>query len=120
MYGDELSERRLKTGDLYVIPAGSAFYLVNLGEGQRLHIICSIDTSTSMDDTFQVRVHNFTSFISLSALSFLNIVLSFDQSLTLFNFIWAMQSFYIGGGDNSQSILAGFEPVILETAFNVS
>nr|AFK48280.1 unknown [Lotus japonicus] len=54
MYGDELSERRLKTGDLYVIPAGSAFYLVNLGEGQRLHIICSIDTSTSMDDTNRI------------------------------------------------------------------
>lgn len=32
-----------------------------------------------------------------------------------------MQSFYIGGGgDNPQSILAGFGPAILETAFNVS
>lgn len=37
--------------------------------------------------------------------------------MTFFNF---MQPFYIGGGDNSQSVLAGFEPVILETAFNVS
>ncbi|XP_004505960.1 vicilin-like seed storage protein At2g28490 [Cicer arietinum] len=82
IYGDELEERRLKTGDIYVIPAGSVFYLVNIGEGQRLHLICSIDPSTSLGDTFQ--------------------------------------PFYIGGGDNSQSVLAGFEPVILETAFNES
>lgn len=56
IYGDELEERRLKTGDIYVIPAGSVFYLVNIGEGQRLHLICSIDPSTSLGDTFQVHV----------------------------------------------------------------
>ncbi|KAK2380358.1 vicilin seed storage protein [Trifolium repens] len=81
IYGDELEERRIQTGDLYVIPAGSVFYLVNIGEGQRLHVICSIDPSTSLGDTFQ--------------------------------------PFYIGG-DNQQSVLAGFEPAILETAFNES
>lgn len=48
IYKDELAERRLKSGDVYRIPAGSAFYLVNTGEGQRLQIICSIDTSESL------------------------------------------------------------------------
>ncbi|KAK7404681.1 hypothetical protein VNO78_05637 [Psophocarpus tetragonolobus] len=83
IYDDELVERRLKTGDVYMIPAGTAFYFVNTGEGQRLHIICSIDPSTSLGlDSFQ--------------------------------------SFYIGGGANSHSVLSGFEPWILETAFNES
>ncbi|OIT39267.1 vicilin-like seed storage protein [Nicotiana attenuata] len=49
IYGDELAERGLKPGDVYTIPAGSAFYLENRVENQRLHIICSIDvTSESM------------------------------------------------------------------------
>ncbi|KAJ7982099.1 Vicilin-like seed storage protein [Quillaja saponaria] len=48
IYKDSLAERRMKTGDVYHIPAGSAFYLVNTGEGQRLHIICSIDPSESI------------------------------------------------------------------------
>ncbi|XP_047171542.1 vicilin-like seed storage protein At2g28490 [Vigna umbellata] len=53
IYDDELVERRLKAGDVYVIPSGSAFYFVNMEEGQRLHIICSIDPSTSLGlDTF--------------------------------------------------------------------
>ncbi|XP_058735043.1 vicilin-like seed storage protein At2g28490 [Vicia villosa] len=86
IYGDELEERRLKTGDIYVIPAGSVFYLVNIGEGQRLKVICSIDSSTRFGDSDTFR------------------------------------SFYIGsgGGDNPQSVLAGFGPAILETAFNES
>ncbi|XP_061359031.1 vicilin-like seed storage protein At2g28490 [Gastrolobium bilobum] len=83
IYKDELAERHLKIGDVYVIPAGTAFYLVNIGKGQRLQIICSIDTSES------IGVDNF-------------------------------QAFYIGGGANPQSVLYGFEPVILETAFNES
>ncbi|RVW97349.1 Vicilin-like seed storage protein [Vitis vinifera] len=54
IYNDQLVEKQLKIGDLYTIPAGSAFYLVNTGEGQRLHIICSIDMSESLKmDTFQ-------------------------------------------------------------------
>ncbi|KAL5056039.1 hypothetical protein RYX36_036721 [Vicia faba] len=85
IYGDELEERRLKTGDIYVIPAGSVFYLVNIDEGQRLHVICSIDSSTRFGDSD------------------------------------TFQSFFIGGGgDNPQSVLAGFGPAILETAFNES
>jgi mannose-6-phosphate isomerase-like protein (cupin superfamily) len=48
IYKDELGERRLKAGDVYRIPAGSSFYLVNTGEGQRLHIICSVDKSESL------------------------------------------------------------------------
>lgn len=55
IYKDELAERRLKVGDIYRIPAGSAFYLVNTEEGQRLHIICSIDPSESLGmGAFQV------------------------------------------------------------------
>ncbi|KAF8085623.1 hypothetical protein N665_0656s0002 [Sinapis alba] len=45
---DEFGEKRLKGGDIYWIPAGSAFYLLNTGRGQRLHVICSIDPSQSL------------------------------------------------------------------------
>ncbi|KAL8029837.1 hypothetical protein ABFX02_14G249000 [Erythranthe guttata] len=48
IYKDELVERDLKMGDIYRIGAGSAFYLINTAEGQRLHVICSIDTSESL------------------------------------------------------------------------
>ncbi|OVA18146.1 Cupin 1 [Macleaya cordata] len=48
IYKDGLVERRLKIGDIYRIPAGSAFYIVNTGKGQRLQIICSIDPSESL------------------------------------------------------------------------
>lgn len=48
IYKDDLAERTLKTGDIYRISAGSAFYIVNTGEGQRLHIICSIDPAESL------------------------------------------------------------------------
>ncbi|KAI3427685.1 Cupin type-1 domain-containing protein [Psidium guajava] len=83
IYEDELVERRLKIGDIYRVPAGSAFYLVNIGEGQRLHLIASIDTSASL-------------------------------GLSTF------QSFFIGGGSYPASVLTGFEPETLATAFNVS
>ncbi|KAJ9188891.1 hypothetical protein P3X46_000246 [Hevea brasiliensis] len=83
IYKDELGERRLKSGDIYHIPAGSAFYLVNTGEGQRLHIICSIDQSESLR-------------------------------------LGAFQSFFIGGGTYPTSVLSGFEPETLSTAFNVT
>ncbi|KAK9998417.1 hypothetical protein SO802_018020 [Lithocarpus litseifolius] len=54
IYEDVLGERWLKTGDVYHIPAGSAFYLVNTAEGQKLHIICSIDPSEGLGvGTFQ-------------------------------------------------------------------
>ncbi|PIM99239.1 hypothetical protein CDL12_28270 [Handroanthus impetiginosus] len=54
IYKDELVERTLRMGDIYRIAAGYAFYLVNTAEGQRLHIICSIDTSHSLGwNTFQ-------------------------------------------------------------------
>jgi len=58
IYDDEVVEMRLKEGDVYVIPSGSAFYFVNKEEGQRLHIIYSIDPSTSLGlDTFHVQFH---------------------------------------------------------------
>ncbi|XP_043699307.1 vicilin-like seed storage protein At2g28490 isoform X2 [Telopea speciosissima] len=48
IHKDSLVEKQLKMGDIYAIPAGSAFYMLNTGEGQRLQIICSIDTSVSI------------------------------------------------------------------------
>lgn len=52
---DEFGERKLKAGDIYWIPAGSVFYLLNTGRGQRLHVICSIDPTQSLGfETFQV------------------------------------------------------------------
>ncbi|KAH7864604.1 hypothetical protein Vadar_031654 [Vaccinium darrowii] len=54
IYRDELIERRLKTGAVYRIPAGSTFYLVNTVDGQRLQIICSVEKSDSIGwGTFQ-------------------------------------------------------------------
>ncbi|XP_010521773.1 PREDICTED: vicilin-like seed storage protein At2g28490 [Tarenaya hassleriana] len=54
MCEDEFGEKRLKAGDIYWIPAGSVFYLVNTGIGQRLHVICSIDPADSLGlETFQ-------------------------------------------------------------------
>ncbi|XP_022732472.1 vicilin-like seed storage protein At2g28490 [Durio zibethinus] len=54
IYKDQMVERRLKIGDVYQIAAGSTFYILNPGEGQRLHIICSIDPSESLNlGTFQ-------------------------------------------------------------------
>ncbi|KAE8691024.1 LOB domain-containing protein 11-like [Hibiscus syriacus] len=83
IYEDEMVERRLNIGDVFPIPAGSAFYILNPGEGQRLHIICSIDPYESLNlDTFQ--------------------------------------SFFIGGGAYPASVLAGFSPETLSSAFNVS
>ncbi|KAM1277138.1 hypothetical protein ACFX13_030279 [Malus domestica] len=82
IYKDELGERILKAGDVYIIPAGSPFYLVNTGEGQRVHIICSIDISESLG--------------------------------------MGLQSFFIGGGSNPQSVIAGFDHEVLANAFNVT
>ncbi|GAB4842953.1 hypothetical protein Ancab_012931 [Ancistrocladus abbreviatus] len=83
IYKDELAERWLREGDVYLIPAGSTFYIVNTGEGQRLHIICSIDPSRG---------------------------LGFD----------IFQSFFVAGGTNPTSVLAGFDPQTLSIAFNVT
>uniref|UniRef100_A0A803M7Y5 Cupin type-1 domain-containing protein n=2 Tax=Chenopodium quinoa TaxID=63459 RepID=A0A803M7Y5_CHEQI len=83
IYDDKLSERKLKNGDVYRIPAGSTFYIVNTGETERLTIICSIDPSEGL---------GFGTF----------------------------QSFFIGGGRDPVSVLAGFDPRTLSTAFNVS
>ncbi|KAF8721112.1 hypothetical protein HU200_023530 [Digitaria exilis] len=48
IYKDELVERKLKMGDVLHIDAGSTFYMINTGKGQRLQIICSIDASDSL------------------------------------------------------------------------
>ncbi|KAL9240999.1 hypothetical protein vseg_015159 [Gypsophila vaccaria] len=85
IYGDELGERSLKMGDVYRIPAGSTFYIVNTGETERLNIICSIDASEGLGAG-----HG------------------------------PFQSFFIGGGADPVSVLSGFDPQTLSTAFNVS
>ncbi|KAK1588718.1 hypothetical protein Q3G72_026384 [Acer saccharum] len=48
IYRDDLVEKKLKTGDIYHVSAGSTFYLENTRERQRLHIVCSIDPSESL------------------------------------------------------------------------
>ncbi|KAG5566779.1 hypothetical protein RHGRI_002349 [Rhododendron griersonianum] len=64
IYKDELIEKRLNCGDVYRIPAGSTFYLVNIVDGQQLHVICSIEKSDSIGwGTFQ-DVLNFNQFSS--------------------------------------------------------
>ncbi|KAG9146510.1 hypothetical protein Leryth_011783 [Lithospermum erythrorhizon] len=81
--GESLAEKQLKNGDIYRIPAGSTFYVHNTAKEQKLHIICSIDTTDSIGR------HTF-------------------------------QSFFIGGGINPTSVLAGFDPQTMATAFNVT
>ncbi|GAA0164043.1 hypothetical protein LIER_19769 [Lithospermum erythrorhizon] len=81
--GESLAEKQLKNGDIYRIPAGSTFYVHNTAKEQKLHIICSIDTTDSIGR------HTF-------------------------------QSFFIGGGTNPTSVLAGFDPQTMATAFNVT
>lgn len=106
----------MKTGDVYRIAAGSAFYLVNTAEGQKLLIICSIDTSDSYGwqwhkQGFQVPISPFRlSFENKTLLSF-----AMRQFLLLY-----LQSFFVAGGTNPTSILAGFDPLTMSTAFNVS
>lgn len=46
-HGDFI-EKNLKIGDVYRIPGGSVFYILNTDEGQRLHITCGLDTSYSL------------------------------------------------------------------------
>ncbi|KAK4421490.1 Vicilin-like seed storage protein [Sesamum alatum] len=45
---DALVEKSIKSGDIYRISAGSPFYLMNTAKRQKLHVICSIDTSQSL------------------------------------------------------------------------
>lgn len=42
-------ERRLESGYINAIPAGSSFYIVNTGRSERLHMICSIDSLERME-----------------------------------------------------------------------
>ncbi|XP_039115228.1 vicilin-like seed storage protein At2g28490 [Dioscorea cayenensis subsp. rotundata] len=79
-----LVEERMKMGDVNVIPAGSAFYFVNVGnDDEKLSIICSIDASGTSE--------------------------------------WnSYQSFFIGGGRNPTSVIAGFGVITLRAAFNVT
>ncbi|XP_055836042.1 vicilin-like seed storage protein At2g28490 [Solanum dulcamara] len=76
IYKDDFTERQLKEGDVYSIRAGSAFYLVNPAEGQRLHIICSISTSSSLG------LYGFQSFFIGGGVYPTSILSGFD-SLTL-------------------------------------
>ncbi|KAK6926833.1 Cupin 1 [Dillenia turbinata] len=54
VYKDDMVERHLKMGDVFRIEGGSTFYLINMDEGQRLHVICSLDPNEGLGfDTFQ-------------------------------------------------------------------
>ncbi|MBA0766157.1 hypothetical protein Gotri_015224 [Gossypium trilobum] len=56
IYKDHMVERELKNGDVYQIPAGSTFYILNIEKSQRLHIICNIDPFERFNmGTFQLR-----------------------------------------------------------------
>ncbi|WOK99844.1 vicilin-like seed storage protein [Canna indica] len=82
IHKDELVEKKLKRGDVNVIPAGSSFYAVN-ANSERLQMVCCIDTSHSLSNNYH-------------------------------------QSFFIGGGLNPTSVLAGFDIDTLTTAFNLT
>ncbi|KAF9605125.1 hypothetical protein IFM89_014116 [Coptis chinensis] len=73
IYKDGLVEKNLKIGDVYRIPAGSTFYIVNTGEGQILQMICSIDTSESLG------TGAFQSFFIGGGLSPMSILAGFDE-----------------------------------------
>jgi len=50
-----LTQIRLREGDVYQIPAGSAFYIANEESDQKLEIISGIEPSQGLgDDVFQV------------------------------------------------------------------
>ncbi|CAL9768987.1 unnamed protein product [Musa acuminata subsp. burmannicoides] len=83
IHKDELVERKLRRGDVSVIPAGSTFYIVNTHSSDRSQMICSIDTTQSTGHSLH-------------------------------------QSFFIGGGMNPTSVLAGFDTNTLTAAFNVT
>lgn len=55
IYKEDFVKKRLRGGDVYRIEADSVFYLMNTTEGQKVHIICSIDKSNGVGwSTFQV------------------------------------------------------------------
>ncbi|KAF0913659.1 hypothetical protein E2562_023760 [Oryza meyeriana var. granulata] len=87
IHKDKLVEKNLKMGDILHLDAGSTFYMVNSGKGQRLKIICSIDASDNIG-------------------------------------FGPYQAFFLGGGGGGaghpQSVLAGFDPKTLVTAFNTT
>lgn len=49
VHNGDFIEKNLKMGDVYRIPGGSVFYLLNTDKGQRLHITCGLDTSSSLN-----------------------------------------------------------------------
>lgn len=116
IYKDELVTKKLKMGDVVHIDAGSTFYMVNSGKGQRLHVICSIDASDGLGfgPPYQVRCSAF--YILLSG-TYTKIHISAFPAAASFN---EMQAFYLGGVGRPTSVLAGFESKTLAVAFNVS
>lgn len=48
IHKDKMVEKNFTIGDVYRIPAGSAFFMENIGKGQQLQMICSIDTSEGL------------------------------------------------------------------------
>ncbi|KAK4420317.1 Vicilin-like seed storage protein [Sesamum alatum] len=83
IYKDEMVEKSMKMGDIYRISAGSAFYLMNTATSQRLHIICSIDTSQSLG----MHTHTIQSFFIAGGTYPISLLSGFDHSTlsTAFN-----------------------------------
>ncbi|RZS23472.1 hypothetical protein BHM03_00056422 [Ensete ventricosum] len=52
IHKDEMVQRKLKRGDINVIPAGSPFYIANTNS-ERSHMVCGIDTSQSLAYNWQ-------------------------------------------------------------------
>ncbi|KAM3231964.1 vicilin-like seed storage protein [Capsicum chacoense] len=75
IYRNELVERHLKHGDVYTIPAGSAFYLENRAENERLRIICSIDINSE-----SMGWHAFQSFFIGGGIHPASVLAGFDHN----------------------------------------
>ncbi|XP_061354956.1 vicilin-like seed storage protein At2g28490 [Gastrolobium bilobum] len=71
-----------------------------------------------MGDVYQIPVGSTFYLENIMEGQTLHIICSIDPSESLG--LGAFKSFYIGGGANPASVLFGFEPEILESAFNVS
>lgn len=113
IHKDKMAEQRLRQGDLTVVPAGSAFYLINDCSNQQLQIIASIDSSDVGFSSFQVIIDPISNFIHFHNLFSVKIV------FTKISVLW-FQSFFISGGHYPASVLSGFDPSTIISAFNVS
>lgn len=114
-------------GDVLHIDAGSTFYMVNPGKGQRLQIICSVDASDSLGfgPPYQVSP---PPLLFCTLVVFLSLLLAGKRTCSTCNPRFPalmnhdpnpMQAFFLGGAGDPASVIAGFGPKTLTRAFNV-